>query len=179
MDKDALAAYRRLRRTLKTSLDHRDDYTAAQTLLRLVRLCHAYRNERAYGALDPPLRVLCSPSSILPRQARKAVAFAAHAARAWGESPYIAEVLSNTEMYLEASRYRPDLEFLPTLQEPLIHLEWDQLEPPLRQSLCREIGVAETLATCPADGIDPSVRDWLTWSLEVVRRVRVTFLARS
>jgi hypothetical protein len=38
--------------------------------------------------------------------------------------------------------------------EPLIHLEWDLLDPELRQSLCREIGVAETLATCPPARIE-------------------------
>jgi hypothetical protein len=172
---EALRGYRRLRRRLRLALDRGQDYAAARALLDLLSLCHAHRCARAYGTLAGPVRVLHSSSSQLHLRARLVVEFAAHVVQAWSGSPHIPEVLDNAKAYLDASRFCPALEFFPTLQAPLIYLDWDQLDIELRRNLCREVGAAETLAASSANELDPYLRDWLSWAYELRRRVRVTF----
>ena len=174
---EALSRYRRLRRTLETLLERGEDYDAARAFLAWVSLCHAHRWRRAYSRFEGPLRALRS-SPTLSRRTRTVIEFAAHVVRVWGDRQHASEVVRNAQHYLSARPTAPPgMQFFPTLGEPLIHLEWNQLDEELRRSICREVGASQSLAAFPAEQLDPAVRDWLSWGYEVVRRVRITFLA--
>lgn len=72
------------------------------------------------------------------------------------------------------SRYRPELPFEPTHSNPLVHLEWDEIEPRTRASICVEVG-AEEASRCAGKELKSDRRDFISWRFEVLRRVRIEF----
>ena len=81
--------------------------------------------------------------------------------------------------YLDQSRYLPDLPFEPTRGKPLVHLKWDDLEPRVRASICVEVGAEEEIGRRPGQDLEFDLRDFISWRYEVLRSVRIEFMAES
>jgi len=90
-----------------------------------------------------------------------------------------AEVVPGVSRYLLQSRYRPDLPFEPTHGKPLVHLEWDDLEPRLREGICVEVGAEQDIGRRPGKDLESDLREFIAWRYEVLRRVRLEFTTRD
>lgn len=169
------SAFRRLCRTVDGFFALGDDHAAARALLDLVALCLDHDWLRA---LQLPAQQLAFgtlfESPQLPPRTRSVIGFVAYVLQD-AEPRRAAEVVANASRYLVEARDRPELPFLPTLSKRLVHLEWDEIEPPLRSSLCLEVGVAESVAGRAAKELDAELRDLLSWRFEVLRRLRIVF----
>jgi tetratricopeptide (TPR) repeat protein len=171
------SALRRLCRGLDGFLALGAEPEAAQVLLELLTLCLERQSPRQTMAL-PQVQMafaMLSESVQLHPRARAVIGFVAYVLRDPARRR-AAEVLASAGRYLVDSRYRPELPYLPA-PSASIHVEWDELEPRLRLSVCKEVGAEESAADRPAGELDVALRDFLSWRFEVLARVRIVFAA--
>jgi hypothetical protein len=57
----------------------------------------------------------------------------------------------------------------------MISLDWDNLPPLLWRAICQEVGVDEGAADEPAAQLDVDRQELISWSHEVIQRVRIIF----
>jgi hypothetical protein len=156
-----------------------EDYEAAGALLELLALCLARQWSWAFkmGAVQLALDALFESPQLHPR-ARAVIGFLAYVLHDPG-SRRAAEVVPAVSRYLVHSRYRPELPFEPTHEKPLVHLEWDDLEPRVRAAICVEVGTEEEIGRRPGKDLESDLRDFIAWRYEVLRRVRIKFSVRD
>jgi len=169
------SAFRRLCRSVDGFFALGEDQDAARALLDLVALCldHGWLRALQLPTLQLDFGTLFESPQLSPRT-RTLIRFAAYVLQD-PERRRGKEVVANASRYLVEARDRPELPFLPTRSERLAHLEWDELEPRLRSSLCLEVGVAEAVAGRTAQELAADLRDLISWRCEVLRRVRIVF----
>jgi tetratricopeptide (TPR) repeat protein len=167
---------RRLGRVVTGLLARGEDYEAAGALLELLALCVERQWPRAFkiSAVQLALDALFE-STQLHLRARAVIGFLAYVLHDPG-GRRAAEVVPAVSRYLVHSRYRPELPFEPTHGKPLVHLEWDDLEPRVRGSICVEVGAEEDTGRRPGKDIESDLRDFISWRYEVLRRVRIEFM---
>lgn len=169
------SAFRRLCRSLDGYLALGEDHTAARVLIDLAAVCLEHGWPRALQLPAPRLAfgTLCESPRLQPR-ARSLIGFVAYVMQDPGPRR-AAEVVANASRHLVEARDRPELPFLPTHSERLVHLEWDEIEPHLRSSICMEVGAGEAAAGRAAQELEADLRDLISWRCEVLRRVRIVF----
>jgi tetratricopeptide (TPR) repeat protein len=172
------SAIRRLLRILRAFLHVYEDHAAAQVLLDLLILCreHEWPKLLARPELQRAFSVLAM-SPDLHRRARQVIAYLAYALQP--PKPLAAEVLLNASHYLEESRHLPFLPFVPIHSEPMIFLDWDELPPALRRTICLEVGADEAAADLPANALTMDLRDLISWRYEILQRARILFAGRT
>jgi tetratricopeptide (TPR) repeat protein len=173
------SALRRLGRVVTGLLGVGEDYEAAGALLELLALCLERRWPQAFkmGSVQLALDALFESPRLHPR-ARAVIGFLAFVLQDPG-SRRAAEVVPAVSRYLLHSRYRQELPFEPTHEKPLGHLEWDDLEPRVRATICVEVGTEEEIGRRPGKDLESDLRDFIAWRYEVLRRVRIEFTARG
>jgi tetratricopeptide (TPR) repeat protein len=173
------SALRRLFRAATGLLAQGEDYAAAGALLELLALCCERRWYRAIKmrAVQRTLGALFE-SALLHRRARAVIGLVVYTLNDPGPRR-AAEVVACASRYLLDSRGRPDLSFQPTHSKPLVHLEWDELEPRVRASICVEVGAEEETGRLAGKDVKAALRDFISWRFEVLRRVRIEFKARG
>jgi tetratricopeptide (TPR) repeat protein len=173
------SALRRLGRLVKGLLALGEDYEAAGALLELLTLCLERQWPRAFkmSAVQLGLDALFESTQLHPR-ARAVIGLLAWVLHDPGRR-HDAEVVPSAGRYLDQSRYRPDLPFEPTRGKPLVHLEWDDLEPRVRASICVEVGAEQEIGHRPGKDLESDLRDFISWRYEVLRSVRIEFVAQS
>jgi tetratricopeptide (TPR) repeat protein len=173
------SALRRLGRVVTGLLAVGEDYEAAGALLELLALCLERQWPWAFkmGAVQLALDALFESPQLHPR-ARAVIGFLAYMLHDPG-SRRAAEVVPAVSRYLVHSRYRPELPFEPTHEKPLVHLEWDDLEPWVRAAICVEVGTEEEIGRRPGKDLESDLRDFIAWRYEVLRRVRIEFTTRD
>ena len=156
-----------------------EDYEAAGALLELLALCLERRWPQAFkmGSVQLALDALFESPRLHPR-ARAVIGFLAYVLQDPG-SRRAAEVVPAVSRYLAHSRSQPELPFEPTHEKPLVHLEWDDLEPRVRAGICIEVGTEEEIGRRPGKGLESDLRDFIAWRYEVLRRVRIEFTTRG
>jgi hypothetical protein len=156
-----------------------EHYEAAGALLELLALCLERRWPRAFkmGSVQLALDALFESPRLHPR-ARAVIGFLAYVLQDPG-SRRAAEAVPAVRRYLAHSRYRPELPFEPTHEKPLVHLEWDDLEPRVRAAICVEVGTEEEIGRRPGKDLESDLRDFIAWRYEVLRRVRIEFTTRG
>jgi hypothetical protein len=171
------SALRRLRRVVSALLAEGQDRDAATALLELLALCLQRQRQQAVGmptihaAIDGLLE-----SSQLHRRARAVIALVRYVL-ADPVKRCAAEVVAAASRYFLDSRYRPELPFRPTRTHPLVHLAWDEIDPSVRARICVEVGAENEIGHCTGKDLDCTLRDYIAWRFEVVRRVRLEFPA--
>ena len=60
-----------------------------------------------------------------------------------------------------------------------MHLEWDDLEPRVRASICVEVGAEEEISHRPARDLESDLRDFISWRYEVLRCLRIEFMTQD
>jgi len=173
------SALRRLGRVVIGLLALGEDYEAAGALLELLALCLERQWPWALklGAVQLGLDALFESTQLHPR-ARAVIGFLAYVLHDPG-SRRAAEVVPVVSRYLVHSRYRPELPFEPTHEKPLVHLEWDDLEPRVRAGICVEVGAEEHIGHRRGKEVESDLRDFISWRYEVLRRVRIEFTPRD
>ena len=163
------AAMRRLLRVLGGFLHLHEDYDASRVLLDLLTLCPQpqWKKILARPKLQRAFAIL-SASPQLHRRARNVMAYLPYVLQA--PSPYAAQALVNAGRYLEDSRHLPALPFPPTHSEPLVFLDWDELAPTLRRTICREAGADEAAGDLPARKLDTDLQELISWRYEILQR---------
>jgi tetratricopeptide (TPR) repeat protein len=169
------SAFRRLCRSVDGFFALGEDQDAARVLLELVALCleHGWLRALQLPTLQLAFGTLFESPQLHPR-AGTLIGFVAYVLQDPGPRR-AAEVVANASRYLVEARDRPELPFLPTRSERLVHLEWDEIEPQLRSSICLEVGAGEAPAGRAAQELDTDLRDLISWRFEVLRRVRIVF----
>lgn len=170
-------AIRRLLRVLGAFLNLSEDHDAAQTLLDLLLLCHRHqwlrilsRRElhRAFGML--------AASPVLHRRAANVLIFLDQALQP--PTPNAEEILLRARLYLEASRYLPAMPFTPMESHQLLILDWDELGPALRRTICREAGADETIGDLCSWQVETGLQERISWRYEVLQQARIVFTGR-
>jgi tetratricopeptide (TPR) repeat protein len=172
------SALRRLGRLVTGLLALGEDYEAAGALLELLTLCLEHQWPWAFKmtAVQLALDALFESPQLHPR-ARAVIGLLAYVLHDPGRRR-AAEVVPSAGRYLDQSRYRPDLPFEPIRGKPLVHLEWDDLEPRVRASICAEVGAEEEIGHRSGQDLESDLRDFISWRYEVLRCVRIEFIAQ-
>jgi tetratricopeptide (TPR) repeat protein len=168
------SAIRRLLRILNAFVNLSEDHDAAQVLLDLLTLCHECEWLKILAR--PELRrafAVLGASPALHRRARNVLAFLAYAPHL--PSYCAGVVLLHARCYLKASRCLSALLFQPTHCQPLIVLDWDELAPALRRTICREIEIEETAGDLSSRQIEIDFQETISWRFEIVQRARIVF----
>jgi tetratricopeptide (TPR) repeat protein len=169
------SSLRRLCRVTLELLDIGEHYDAAGALLELVALCLDRQWQRALGLSQVRQAIAAlSSSTLLHRRARAVVAHLGWALLDL-DRRRAPEAVAAALRYLVASRHRPGLPFRPTPLAPAFQLLWDELEPPLRQSIALEVGAPLELGSHPSSAIAAAAQDLISWRYEVLHRVRILF----
>jgi tetratricopeptide (TPR) repeat protein len=173
------SALRRLGRVVTGLLAMGEDHEAAGALVELLALCLERQWPRAFrmGAVQLALDALFESTQLHPR-ARAVIGLLAYVVQD-PDRRRAAEVVPRAGRYLVRSRYRPELPFEPTRSKPLVHLEWDDLEPRVRSGICVEVGTEEDIGRRPGEDLEADLRDFISWRYEVLRRVRIEFTVRG
>jgi tetratricopeptide (TPR) repeat protein len=170
------SACRRLWRVVAGFLARHEDREAAGALLELLALCLEREWLRALGMTDIRLALgTLGQSPQLDRRSRAVIGLVGYVlhdpSRRRG-----AEVVANASRYLVDARYRPALPFRPTRStKRIVYLEWDEMEPGMRGSVCVEVGLDAGIGHRPAQELDAGMRDLLSWRFEVLRQMRIEF----
>jgi tetratricopeptide (TPR) repeat protein len=173
------SALRRLGRVVTGLLAMGEDHEAAGALLELLALCLERQWPWAFkmSAVQLALDALFESTQLHPR-ARAVIGFLAYVLHDPGPRR-AAEVVPGVGRYLIQSRYRPELPFEPTRGKPLVHLEWDDLEPRLREGICVEVGAERDIGRRPGKDLESDLREFIAWRYEVLRSVRIEFTSRD
>jgi tetratricopeptide (TPR) repeat protein len=173
------SALRRLGRLVTGLLALGEDYEAAGALLELLALCVERRWPWAFklSAVQLALDALFESPQLHPR-ARAVIGLLAWVLHDPGRRR-AAEVVRGAGRYLDQSRYRAELPFEPTRGKPLVHLEWDDLEPRVRASICVEVGAEEDIGHRPAQDLESDLRDFISWRYELLRCLRIEFMTQD
>ncbi|HXM69838.1 MAG TPA: hypothetical protein VN970_01795, partial [Thermoanaerobaculia bacterium] len=173
------SALRRLGRVVTGLLAMGEDHEAAGALLELLALGLERQWSRAFkmSAVQLALDALFESTRLHPRE-RAVFGFLAWVLHDPGPRR-AAEAVPGVSRYLVQSRYRPDLPFEPTHGKPLVHLEWDDLEPRLREGICVEVGAEQDIGRRPGKDLESDLREFIAWRYEVLRRVRLEFTTRD
>ena len=168
------AALRQLTTVLAAFLALGYDYEASRVLLEILTLCQESRWPRTLARRDLQRAIdKLSASPHLHRRLRAVIGFAAYATKP--PTPLTSEVLGNATRYLLESRHLPELPFLPTGSGLLLFLDWDQLEPQVRRSICAEVGASSEIAEHPSRELSAALQDQISWRYEILRRARIVF----
>jgi len=172
------SALRRLGRLVTGLLALGEDYEAAGALLELLTLCLEHQWPWAFKmtAVQLALDALFESPQLHPR-ARAVIGLLAYVLHDPGRRR-AAEVVPSAGRYLDQSHYQPDLPFEPIRGKPLVHLEWDDLEPRVRASICAEVGAEEEIGHRSGQDLESDLRDFISWRYEVLRCVRIEFIAQ-
>lgn len=172
-------ALRRLRRVVAGLLARGEDHEAARALLELLALSLERQWQRVFKmrGVQAALDVLFESTQLHPR-ARAVIGLLAYVLHDPVQR-HAAEVVLSADSYLDESRSRPDLPFEPIRGNPLVHLEWDDLEPRVRAAICVEVGAEEEIGRRRSEDVESDLRDFLSWRYEVLRCVRIGFRSQQ